>query len=107
MLADKLGLRIFNNGEEKNVISGYCGDLLSWVMGRAESETAWITVMNNINVAAVAVLRDVSCIILAEGVQPDENLLNKSEAEDLCLLGSDKNSYELAVEIASVIKNGD
>ncbi len=106
LLAEKLGFKVFNQGEEKEVTCGYCGDLLSWVMGKAESECAWITVMNNINVAAVAVLRDVSCIILAEGVQPDANLLAKAESEDLALFGSDMHSFQLAVEISALIKNG-
>lgn len=52
---------------------GYCGDLLSWVMGRAKSGNAWITIMNNINVVAVASLADVTCVIFAEGTDvPDD-----------------------------------
>ena len=102
-LAEKLGFEIFNKGEEKPVAGGYCGDLLSWVMGKVDSEAAWITVMNNINVAAVAVLRDVSCVILAEGVKPDDNLLAKAKSEDLCLFGSSDNGFKLSVEIASCI----
>ena len=41
---------------ERVVTGGYVGDLLSWVMGRARSGQAWITIMSNQNVAAVAVL---------------------------------------------------
>ncbi len=36
------------------VPGGNCGDLLSWVMGRAGSGSAWITVMGNVNAVAVA-----------------------------------------------------
>ena len=51
------------------LISGvYIGDLLSWVMGRANSGDAWLTIMSNMNIIAVASLADVACIILAEGV---------------------------------------
>lgn len=104
-LAEKLNFQVFNQGAEKKVIGGYCGDLLSWVMGKADSECAWLTVMNNINVAAVAVLRDVSCIILAEGVKPDDNLLNKARTEDLALYGSDINSFKLAISISDCLKS--
>ena len=38
----------------------YAGDLLSWVMGRAESGNVWITIMSNINIVAVATLADVA-----------------------------------------------
>ena len=33
---------------ERQVIGAYCGDLLSWVMGRAKADDAWITIMTNI-----------------------------------------------------------
>ena len=52
----------------------YIGDLLSWVMGRAKSDDAWITIMSNVNILAVASLADTSCIILAEGVTVDESI---------------------------------
>ena len=49
---------------ERVVTGGYVGDLLSWVMGRARSGQAWITIMPNINTVAVASLADVACVIL-------------------------------------------
>ena len=42
---------------ERLVAGGYCGDLLSWVMGRAKEDDVWITVMGNLNAIAVAVLQ--------------------------------------------------
>ena len=48
----------------------YIGDLLSWVMGRASADDAWITIMSNINVVAVASLADAACVLFAEGVVP-------------------------------------
>ena len=50
---------------EREINGAYIGDLLSWVMGKAESGNVWITIMYNINVIAVATLADVSCIVLA------------------------------------------
>ena len=104
ILAQKLDLEMFNEGTEKDVESGYCGDLLSWVMGKAESGCAWMTVMNNVNVAAVAVLRDVSCVILVEGVKPDENLLLRAQSEEIALYGSNSDSYNLAIKINDLMK---
>ena len=43
----------------REVTGGYAGDLLSFVMGRAPENSAWYTVMTNVNVIAVAVLTDV------------------------------------------------
>ena len=53
---------------DRKVTGAYCGDLLSWVMSRANSGSAWITIMTSINAVAVACLADVSCIVLAKGV---------------------------------------
>ena len=60
-LAERLSLQIICEPEpEREVTGGYTGDLLSWVMGRAESGDAWLTIMSNQNVVAVASLADPS-----------------------------------------------
>ena len=43
---------------DRRVEGVYIGDLLSWVMGRAQSGDAWITIMSNRNTVAVAALAD-------------------------------------------------
>ncbi len=77
----------------------YIGDLLSWVMGRAEADNIWITIMSNINVIAVASLADVSCIILAENVEADEDLLKVANEKDINILSSPLPAYESALLI--------
>ena len=71
-LAEALALRPLASPEDdREIVGAYVGDLLSWVMGRAKADDAWITIMSNVNIVAVASLADVACIILAEGVQLD------------------------------------
>ena len=82
------------------VTGGYVGDLLSWVMGRAATGDAWVTIMSNANVAAVALMADVACVILSEGVQPDEALLRRAQEQGINVLGSEKSSFATAKEIA-------
>ena len=65
-------------------------------MGRAGEDNAWITIMSNSNIVAVATLADVSCIILAEGVVPDEGVAATAEAKGINLLSSSKSAYEIA-----------
>ena len=50
-LAQRLELRVAVGGEalSREVAGGYCGDLLSWVMSRAQSGDVWFTVMGNVN----------------------------------------------------------
>lgn len=85
-------------------ISGvYAGDLLSWVMGRAKSGNAWITIMSNINILAVAALADSSCIILSEGVQPDGGVREVAEEKGINILLSSTGTYETAVAISKLL----
>ena len=103
-LIDALSLQPFHLARpQEEITGGYCGELLSWVMGRAPAGAAWMTIMSNANVAAVASLTDVACIILAEGVQPEPDLLAKAQAHDINLLGSGAGSYEIAIQLAALL----
>ncbi len=88
-------------GREINGV--YMGDLLSWVMGRAFEDQAWITIMSNTNVIAVASLVNVSCIILTEGVQLPDELQKLAEDKDINVLSFEGTSYEAAVEMYKVL----
>lgn len=90
----------------REATGGYCGDLLSWVMGRAPSGCVWLTVMGNVNAVAVAVLADVACILLTEGSPLDEAAQIRAEAQGVAVLRSPRPAYELAVEIPSPVRKG-
>ena len=85
--------------EAGKVGGAYCCDLLSWVIGRAQGEDALVTVMSNPNVVAVAVMADLPCVVLAEGVRPDEIALNKAKENGVIILSSPHTAYKTAVEI--------
>ncbi len=87
---------------EREVEGVYIGDLLSWVMGRAESGNAWITIMSNLNIVAVATLSDVSCILLCEGVLPDEAVTETAKAKGINILSSPLPAYELCQKLAGL-----
>lgn len=90
------------NFTDREVKGCYVGDLLSWVMGRAEQDCAWITIMSNINIVAVAALVDMACVILAEGVVVDKEVIDKANSQGIILLSADSSSYETAVAIHRV-----
>ena len=83
----------------REICGVYIGDLLSWVMGRASEGNAWITIMSNINVIAVASLTDVSCVILAEGVTLEDDVLVKAEEKQINIIHSSLPAYETALKI--------
>ena len=100
-LVKELNLTVLTNKkfDDREVKGCYVGDLLSWVMGRAEQDCAWITIMSNVNIIAVAALVDMACVILAEGVAVDAEVIDKANSQGIILLSTDKNSYETAVAI--------
>lgn len=99
-LCDSLGLEILNLSDgDRKIEGGYCGDLLSWVMGRAKSGDAWVTIMNNLNVVAVASLTDCACVIFAENSELDEKLVETAGARDINLLRSEFDAFTLCGEI--------
>ena len=97
-LIKKLDLKLLTNGtyEDREISGCYIGDLLSWVMSHADSGNVWITIMNNVNITAVASLCDVACIILAEGVDLSEEIIKKADVAGVVVLASQKSAYELA-----------
>lgn len=85
---------------DREVTGGYCGDLLSWVMGRAKSGQAWVTIMSNLNIAAVATLCDTACIVLSENVLPDAGVAESAEMRGINILKTPLPTFEAAVLIS-------
>lgn len=99
-LSKKCGFVTVCMPDPNREVSGcYIGDLLSWVMGRAQSGNAWITIMSNVNIAAVASLTDTSVIILAEGVILDESVVTVAEQKGINIVSSDAAAFETAVKL--------
>lgn len=103
-LAQKYGFDAVSLPSPDRLVSGgYIGDLLSWVMGRATEDCAWITIMTNINIAAVGQLSDVATIIVAEGAVPDEAVIETAKEKGVNILLTKKTAYETAVAISKDI----
>ena len=86
---------------EAEVTCGYTCDLLSWVLAHGKQGMSWITVQTHMNVIAVAVLMEMACVILPEGVALEEVSLKKAIEEELPVLTTAKTAYELAGMMAS------
>lgn len=88
---------------DREINGVYIGDLLSWVMGKARYNNAWITIMSNINTLAVATLTDVSCVILAEGVTLEDNIKDAAESKGINVLTSAHSAYDTAIILNKII----
>ncbi len=91
------------SGVGREVCGCYIGDLLSRVLSRAKKHGAWITIMPNVNVAAVALLADVSCVILAEEVVPDKQLSERCETEGIPLLRAEEDAFSIACRLKDLL----
>ena len=81
-------------------ISGcYIGDLLSNVMGNALSGQLWLTIMNNVNVVAVAQLIELSGIVLLEGASPVEGFLERAAQENIPVYLTKEPAFAMAVKL--------
>lgn len=87
---------------DRAVTRCYVGDLLSWVMTRAPRGCCWVTIMSNINVIAVAELIEAACVVLADGVAPDDELIEAAEQHRINLLTSRGSAFTLCARLSEL-----
>lgn len=108
---EKLNLKIFTAGghdlSEIEVNSGYISDLLSDVIAGVSKGDIWITIQRHLNILAVAKLRDVSAVLIAKGLSPDANTIEKAQEEGVVLLGTDFSTFEVAGRLYNLLKYGE
>lgn len=101
-IIDALDLTALTSVPERDVEGVYAGDLLSWVMSHASSGDAWVTIMSNPNVIAVATLTDVSCVILSEGVTLEEPEIALANEKGVTVFTTEKSTFEVCRAIAEL-----
>lgn len=84
-----------NASAEVDVTSGYASDLLSDVLAKAKNGTLWVTNQKHQNVVGVAVMLNLSGVIIAGGIEPDANTLEKAAEESLPLYTTAETLYEV------------
>lgn len=86
-------------GLDRTVTAGYCGDLLSEVMGNAGMGCVWLTVQAHQNIVAVAVLREMAGIIVTGGAVPPPETLAKANTEGIPVMTYPGTAFELSGRI--------
>ena len=97
-MARELDLKLITPGvsiENIEVSVGYSCDLLSWVLAHGEAGMAWVTVMTHLNVVAVAMLMEMACVIVPEGITVEEASIEKAQEEEIPIFSSSMTAYEL------------
>ena len=91
-----------DKGLDRQVEDGYCGDLLSEIMGNAPEGCVWLTIQGHQNIVAVAVLRNMAAIIVTGGQTPDDETLQKANQEGIPILLWSDSAYQLAGRLFSM-----
>jgi len=101
-LAEELSLTRLSGEGDREVESCYISDLLSRVLGGCQSGDVWITVQSSLNMVAVAVMTDASCVILPERLTAPDNVVEKANEEGLTIFTSEDSAYSLAVKFSQL-----
>ena len=105
-LVEKLELEVFSgkNGLEDETSGGYTSDLMSDVVGHSEKGNVWITLPADKNVMAIASLRELAAVILVKGFSPDKDTLEKSNEENIPILGTSLETFEITGRVFEALK---
>lgn len=88
-----------SNNIDEDINKLFASDLMSHVMGFAETGDCLITVLNNINVLGVASLLDFPCVIFTHGVSVNEVIIKKADELDIPILKTTLSTVETIIEL--------
>jgi len=100
---EKFKLAAGQDGLDKEITGVYTGDLLSWVMAKAKEGDAWITIQGHVNIVAVSLLTEVSCILVAESAEISADTIEKANNENIPILTTGMPVYETAVFLSKLL----
>jgi serine kinase of HPr protein (carbohydrate metabolism regulator) len=100
-----LELKVFggSQGLDREITGGYTSDLLSDVMGHAESGKVWITLQTHKNVIAIASLKELAGVILIKGNEPDTDMLTHAKEEGIPVMGSNEEAFEMTGKLYNLL----
>jgi len=80
---------------DREITRGYASDLLSDVLANSGEGDLWVTLQIHQNIVAVASMKDLAGIILVNGREPEEETLEKAEAENIVIMVTEMPTFEL------------
>lgn len=105
-ITEALHLKVYSgeNGLQNQVSGGYASDLLSDVMGNAQTGNIWVTLQTHKNVMAIASLKDIAAVVLVKGLEPDPDTLAQSNEENIPILGTDLDTFTIVGRLYEFLK---
>jgi hypothetical protein len=95
-IAERLNLELKtpNVPLEAEVKAGYASDLLSDVLAHSLDGDLWVTRQTHLNIVAIAVMRDLSGILLVSGAEPDPDTVEKALEKTVPILRTTLPAFE-------------
>jgi predicted transcriptional regulator len=87
---------------DREIKGGYAGDMLSCVMSSLQSGQAWFTILNSINVIAVASLTECSCVVLTESVEMESEVLRRASEKEIIILRTPFTTFDACVALSNI-----
>lgn len=103
-ICDKTGFQLLTDDVDLSghVSGGYAGDLLSDVNANARPGNIWVTVLTHPNVAAVAGLKELAGVIIAGGIRPGKDFIERANSEKMPILFTDISAFEVITILSSL-----
>jgi predicted transcriptional regulator len=105
-VVQKLHIKVICGEEflDNEVSGGYCSDLLSDVMGHAQEGHVWITIQVHKNIVAVASLKELSAIMLVQGLIPNEDTAETAREQKIPILQTSEPAFEIAGKLYNLTR---
>jgi hypothetical protein len=103
-IVEKLGLAVLVGADnlKADVTGGYVADLLSCVIAGADPHDLWVTLQTHVNIVAVAALKEVAGIVVAENAVVPDATLEKATQQGVVMLSSPLPIYETVKQLVAL-----
>ncbi len=103
-VAARLGWKLLTESSlEAEAATGFTSDLLSDVMGNAQSEAVFITIQSHKNTIAVASLAGLPAVLLCSNREAPSDMIAAAEKEDIALFQTPDNQFLASVRLGRLL----
>lgn len=88
---------------EKPINGGYACDLLSLVIAGVQQDEAWFTILNSMNVVAVAVLSECALVVLTERVTMEPSVVARAIEKNVTIVSTPLSTYAACVRLNAIL----
>ena len=98
-----LDVKTVNDSLTQEVTGVYVSDLLSDVMANSKDGNIWITLQTHLNIVAVAGLKNLAGIIIVNNRQPEKEITEKAQSENVSIMSTSLPAFEVAGKLYQML----